>query len=168
MSKTKLNIIFRKTEFYLITSVLVILAISSCKSRSDNDRPENAIDPSVINNPTTASSTKSKDDVPVIKFEKETHDFGTVTEGEKVSFAFNFKNVGKSDLVIRAAQGSCGCTVPEFPKDAIKPGDSGIINVTFNSAGKEGHQNKSIDIISNTMPNVVKIYVTGDVIKAEK
>ena len=59
-----------------------------------------------------------------------------ITEGEKISFAYQFTNVGNAELVIRAANGSCGCTVPEFPKDPIPAGGKGIINVTFDSNGK--------------------------------
>jgi len=66
-------------------------------------------------------------------------------------------------LVIRSAQGSCGCTVPEFPKDPVAPGEEGVINVTFDSAGKEGHQEKTVTIISNTIPNTYTLYVVGDV-----
>ena len=146
----------------------IIFCFVSCKERSKSDIPENSINPSVIENPATASDGNVKNNVPVLKFESDKHDFGTIIEGEKVSFAFNFKNVGRGDLVIRAAQGSCGCTVPEYPKEAIKPGESGVINVTFNSEGKEGEQIKTIDVISNTMPNVYKLAITATVIKEKK
>ena len=146
----------------------IIFCFVSCKERSKSDIPENSINPSVIENPATASDGNVKNNVPVLKFESDKHDFGTIIEGEKVSFAFNFKNVGRGDLVIRAAQGSCGCTVPEYPKEAIKPGESGVINVTFNSEGKEGEQMKTIDVISNTMPNVYKLTITASVIKEKK
>ncbi len=155
---------FRNTVIILLS----VLFFGGCKNEKKSDIPENAINPSVIENPVSASGKNARDNVPVLKFESDKHDFGTITEGEKVSFAFNFKNIGKTDLVIRAAQGSCGCTVPEFPKEAIKPADGGVINVTFNSEGKEGEQMKSIDIISNTMPNVYKLYVSCTVIKPKK
>src|SRR5207253_2266999 len=107
-----------------------------------------------INNPASASpDNSSKDNFPIFKFEEERHDFGEIDQGEKISFAFKFKNVGKGDLVIRSANASCGCTVPEFPKDPVAPGESGVINVTFNSEGKEGIQEKTVTIISNTVPN---------------
>ena len=146
----------------------IIFCFVSCKERSKSDIPENSINPSVIENPATASDGNVKNNVPVLKFESDKHDFGKIIEGEKVSFAFNFKNVGRGDLVIRAAQGSCGCTVPEYPKEAVKPGESGVINVTFNSEGKEGEQMKTIDVISNTMPNVYKLTITASVIKEKK
>ncbi len=160
VNRIRLNIIFRKSGLFL----LVILF--SCKGGDKSEIPENAINPSVIENPATASGSNSKKDmVPVFQFEKNLHDFGTIIEGEKVTFAFQFKNIGKGDLVIRAAQGSCGCTVPEFPKEAIKPGAGGLITVTFNSEGKPGEQVKTIDIISNTIPNVYKLTIKAKVIK---
>jgi len=87
---------------------------------------------------------------PVMSFGKSEHDFGTIKEGDKVDYTFDFKNSGESDLIITDAKGSCGCTVPEFPKDPIKPGKSGKIKVSFNSAGKPGMQSKTVTITTNT------------------
>ena len=146
--------------------VLSLLSLIACSSRKSNDVPENAINTDVVNNPATASkSSNPKDNVPKYEFVTEEHDFGQITQGESVSFAFSFKNVGSGDLVIRSANGSCGCTVPEFPKDPIKPGGSGIINVTFNSEGKEGLQNKTVTLIANTIPNNYILTIKGNVIK---
>lgn len=156
------NIIIRKYAFALL------LMAFACTDDKKQKLPENAINPEVINNPATASEGEVKDNVPVLEFEKDHHDFGTITEGEKLSYAFKFKNVGKGDLVIRAAQASCGCTVSEYPKDAIKPGEGGTINVTFDSAGKTGQQTKSIDVISNTVPNVYKLNVSCTIIPSNQ
>src|SRR5688572_17002528 len=96
----------------LLFTSLAFLVILSCRNEQKSDLPENAINPSVIDNPVTASDgEKSKDNVPVLKFNKESHDFGTIVQGEKVSFAYTFKNEGSGSLIIRSAQGSCGCTV---------------------------------------------------------
>ena len=144
----------------------LLLTFFCCKNEKKSDLPDNAINPAIIENPVSASGTSnSKDNIPILEFESTSHDFETIDEGEKISFAFKFKNVGKGDLVIRAAQGSCGCTVPEYPKDPIPPGKGGIINVTFNSEGKEGQQHKTVTVISNTMPNTFILDVLGNVIK---
>jgi hypothetical protein len=138
----------------------------SCNNGEKAGLPVTTIDPSVVKNPESASADKNTiRNVPAFQFETVVHDFGSIIQGEKVSFAFRFKNSGTGDLVIRAAQGSCGCTVPEFPRDPIKPGEGGIINVTFNSEGKEGAQNKTVTLISNTMPNTFVLTITGDVKK---
>ncbi len=144
--------------------LIVFIGVVGCNNKSD--KPANTVDPTLINNPATASGNpNSKDNVPVFQFETDTHDFGTIEEGEKISFAFKFKNVGKGVLLIRSANGSCGCTVPEYPKDPISPGDDGIINVTFNSEGKEGQQHKTVTIISNTIPNTYTLNILGNVNK---
>jgi hypothetical protein len=150
---------------YRYILVILVLITASCNNEK-KDQPANAIDPSLVKNPISASgNSNSKDNVPVLQFETDTHDFGTIEEGEKISFAFKFKNVGQGDLVIRAAQGSCGCTVPEYPKDPVHPGDNGIINVTFNSEGKEGQQHKTVTVISNTIPNTYTLNILGNVNK---
>jgi uncharacterized protein DUF1573 len=77
---------------------------------------------------------------PVMTFEKTEHDFGSIKSGDKVQYIFKFKNTGEADLLISKASGSCGCTVPEFPKDPVKPGQSAEMKVSFNSAGKHGQQ----------------------------
>ncbi len=149
---------------YLI--LLFATALFSCKNAQRDDKAGNAINPAIVDNPVSASgSGNNKDNVPVLQFDTDTHDFGTIEEGEKISFAFKFKNIGKGDLIIRAAQGSCGCTVPEYPKDPVHPGDGGIINVTFNSEGKEGTQHKTVTVISNTMPNTYTLNILGTVNK---
>jgi hypothetical protein len=88
---------------------------------------------------------------PVMTFKTKEHDFGTIVQGEKVETVFNFKNTGESNLVISKAVGSCGCTVPEYPKEPIAPGKSAKIVVSFNSAGKNGKQMKTVSLTTNTL-----------------
>ncbi|HLG33233.1 MAG TPA: DUF1573 domain-containing protein, partial [Bacteroidia bacterium] len=95
----------------------------------------------------------------------ETHDFGTIVEGEKVSYSFQFTNTGNADLLITNAAGSCGCTVPEYSKEPVPPGKSGVVNVIFDSSGKDGHQDKTVTIVANTIPNSKVIRITGEVTK---
>lgn len=87
---------------------------------------------------------------PVMTFDKTAHDFGTINEGDKVTYTFKFTNTGQADLLITNAVGSCGCTVPEYPKAPVKPGRSEKIKVSFNSAGKNGNQQKTVTIATNT------------------
>lgn len=87
---------------------------------------------------------------PEMTFDKTEHDFGMINSGDKVDYSFNFKNTGKADLIITNAVGSCGCTIPEYPKEAIKPGESAKMKVSFNSAGKHGQQQKTVTISTNT------------------
>ena len=100
-----------------------------------------------------------------IKFEKTSHDFGTFPETEKVTCTFKFTNTGDNLLVIHQAIASCGCTVPQYSKEPIKPGESGEIVVTYNGAGKfPGHFKKSITIRTNDKQEIIRLYVEGDMI----
>lgn len=100
--------------------------------------------------PETNTPPPANGKYPVMSFEKTEHDFGTINEGAKVTYTFNFKNTGASDLIISNAVGSCGCTVPEYPKEPVKPGESGKLKVSFNSAGKSGNQHKNVTVSTNT------------------
>jgi len=103
-----------------------------------------------------------------IKFEEELFDFGTIKEGEIVTKEFRFTNVGDSILLIKDVKTSCGCTVTEWPKGIIKPGESEVIKVIFNSAGKPGRNRKSIVVISNSKKGNVTITISGTVGQEEK
>jgi hypothetical protein len=98
-----------------------------------------------------------------IAFEKTIHDFGTLKEGASVSYTFEFKNTGNKPLLISNAKGSCGCTVPRWPKEAIAPGETGEIEVTFNSRGKHDKQHKSVTLTANTDPANTRLYIKADV-----
>ncbi len=88
---------------------------------------------------------------PVMSFDTTEFDFGTINEGETVETVFKFTNTGEAPLMIVSARGSCGCTVPEYPKNkAIAPGETGEMKVKFNSSGKPNLQNKTVTITANT------------------
>lgn len=88
--------------------------------------------------------------LPKIELDKTTHDFGTINEGDVVETEFIIKNTGESDLIIADAKGSCGCTVPVWPKAPIAPGESAPIKVSFDSNGKPGKQSKTVTLTTNT------------------
>ena len=100
----------------------------------------------------------------MLAFQDTIYRFGTIREGEEVSHEFPFTNTGKSDLLISNASASCGCTVPEWPKEPIKPGGKGVIKATFNSDGKQGKQSKKVVITANTNPQLTEIWLEGDVL----
>src|SRR5215467_5010603 len=83
----------------------------------------------------TAAPAAENKNAPEFKFEEEEYNFGTIKQGESMTHLFSFTNVGKEPLIISSASGSCGCTVPEWPKEPVKKGDKATIKVTFNSAG---------------------------------
>ena len=105
-----------------------------------------------------------------IKFDKLTHDFGTFSEKSPVvTCVFTYTNVGEEPLVINQAIASCGCTVPEYTKTPIKPGEKGTIKVTYNGEGKfPGHFKKSITVRTNGAVEMTRLYIEGDMTEAEK
>ena len=104
----------------------------------------------------------------IATFDKKEYDFGTVNEGEIVQVTYNITNSGKTDLVITNAQPSCGCTVPVWPKEAIKPGETKPIEVSFNTAGKPNKQLKTITLVTNTARGREIIKLKGSVIPKAK
>ena len=99
-----------------------------------------------------------------IKFDKTSHNFGTFSEKDpKVTCVFTYTNVGESPLVVNQAIASCGCTVPEYTKTPVQPGEKGEIKVTYNGAGKfPGHFKKSITIRTNGAVEISRLYIEGD------
>ena len=99
------------------------------------------------------------------KFSEEEYNFGTIMQGDQVKHDFEFTNTGKDPLVISNAAGSCGCTVPEWPKEPIMGGAKAVIKVTFNSAGKQGVQDKTVTLQSNAKQNPMVLHLKGNVDK---
>ncbi|CAA6820463.1 MAG: FIG00648832: hypothetical protein [uncultured Aureispira sp.] len=102
-----------------------------------------------------------------VVFAENEFDFGTLEEGEKVEHVFKFENTSANPLTISNARGSCGCTVPEWPREPIAPGESGEIKVKFDSKGKKGVQRKTVTIVANTIPQNTILTITSDVIKLD-
>lgn len=91
-----------------------------------------------------------------IEFSKEVHDYGNVKYGGDGTCSFEFKNTGNAPLIISNAKGSCGCTVPEWPKEPIAPGASASIKVKYDTK-RPGAINKSVTITSNAVNEPTKI-----------
>ena len=139
--------------------ILAIVALSITACRNANNSTTVA-----VGNDTSKSVTIASPDAPVLVFEKEIFDFKQIAHGEKVEHEFKFKNTGKSPLIISNATATCGCTVPEIPKEPILPGKEGVIKVVFNSEGKEGMQDKVVTVTSNANPNIATVHLVGEVL----
>jgi hypothetical protein len=103
-------------------------------------------------------------DTAKINFREYEHDFGKVTEGEKVACIFSFENTGNGPLVISSVTTTCGCTVPKYETKPIEPGSTGMIEVVFNSSGYSGRQTKTITVRSNASKSIVLLKITGEII----
>lgn len=95
--------------------------------------------------------------LPAFAFAATDHDFGTIKEGDKVSYTYKFTNTGEAPLIIQNAQPSCGCTVPDWTKEPIPVGGSGFVKAEFDSNGKPNIQNKTITVTANTWPKVTTL-----------
>lgn len=142
----------------IIRILLVVLTISvvSCKQNaSDKVGDQDAV-------MARDKVKNSKLGFPEMTFKSDEYDFGTIDEGDVVDAEFEFTNTGKTDLVIMAANASCGCTVPSYPKDKIiKPGESEVIKARFKSLGKPNKQNKSVTLMTNTKEQTHKVFIKG-------
>lgn len=161
-----------KKSLLFAASFAVAAFTTSCDNNAGNETvaseapvmESNEAQPIENPNVVTASETGATNaNAPVITFEEQEYDFGTIKQGEVVEHTFKFTNTGKSPLIIESATASCGCTVPEPPKDPIAPGQSSKIDVKFNSAGKSGQQYPTITVRANTEPNIVKVSMKGNV-----
>ena len=151
-----------KTPQFLLL-FLFSVAIS-CNSSSD----DKAITTDLVASPLTANQSAKTVAVPVVEMKETSFDFGEMQQGESVTHDFVLKNTGEADLIISAAKGSCGCTVPQWPKAPISQGEEATIKVTFNSAGKSGKQNKTVTLVTNAIPNTKVLTINGNVIIPEK
>lgn len=117
--------------------------------------------------PASIALTSYRDSYPVFSVADTAYDFGTIKEGDKVSYDFRFKNTGSRPLIITGGSSTCGCTIPSFPKEAVPPGSEGKLKVVFNSAGKSGRQVKPVFITANTMPSRFNLKITCNVIPSK-
>jgi hypothetical protein len=148
-----------KTNFSLFSLVFALLLCSVSVGLQAQETPregisaipvEEAIKP--VLKPTTA-----------ISFAETTFDFGTVEEGTVVTHVYTFTNIGNEPLILADLRGSCGCTVPQWPREPIGPGESASITVEFNSKNKMGKRSQKVTITANTNPPQSFIYLMGEV-----
>jgi hypothetical protein len=98
-----------------------------------------------------------------VSFKETEFNFGKVVAGEKVSHTYTFTNTGNEPLIISNAKGSCGCTVPEWPREPIAVGGTGEVTVVFDSKNKKGPRNQKVTLTANTDPPQTFIYLKGEV-----
>jgi hypothetical protein len=141
-----------KRIIVIAVAFALILGIFSCRKKGET--PLGAkLDAELLKDTTTIGFIDSS-----------TYYFDTINEGDKVEHTFQIKNTGEKNLLIARAFGSCGCTVPEYPKDPVKPGETAKIHVTFNSAGKPNEQLKSVTVVCNTVTRNEMLHLKGFVI----
>ena len=138
-----------KKIFAITLLAALTLGIFSCRKKGEMP-PEIKMDAELL-----------KDTTKIEFIDSVTFNFDTINQGDKVQHSFKIKNAGDKNLIIARAFGSCGCTVPEYPKDPIKPGEIATIKVTFNSAGKSNDQKKDVTLVCNTPARNEKLHLNG-------
>lgn len=128
----------------LVTAFVAIAATFTAKAQ--NATPQQPVNPNVAE----------------ISFDKETHDFGVIPQGTPASYTFTVHNKGKAPLIITNASASCGCTTPDWTKEAIKPGGKGFVKATYNAASA-GAFMKTVTVTSNASRESVTLTLKGEV-----
>ena len=143
----------------VLFSTLALISLSSVAQNKDVKQPTDKAQ--VVATPAAPAQNPDLS----IKFNQEDHNFGNVPEGPSVSYDFEFKNIGKVPIIFSDVHGSCGCTVPVWPKEPILPGKSSKIAVTYSTQGRQGQINKTVTVTSNIGTKILKI--SGNVDKAD-
>ena len=140
----------------IVAAFVVLFAMSAC-----NGEGEGKLSTDLVTSPKSATETSEKQ--AVITFDKEEHNFGTLLQGEVVTYSFHFTNTGNMPLIISSVGSSCGCTVGDFPHEPIAPGKGGAVKVTYDSKGHHGFQNRFLTVMSNTNPAKTILRIKGTV-----
>ena len=158
---------------------MVFFAFAACKNDNSAAADESKVAPATTTTTSTTTDNVAKANEPAvpagpittIEIPEPTHDFGEIMEGEKVVHNYKFKNTGSEPLIISNAKGSCGCTVPDWPREPIAPGAEAEIKVQFDSKGKGkvggNLQSKRVTITANTDPVNTYLTIKGKVNKEE-
>ena len=109
------------------------------------------------------SASESSDKQAVITFDKTEHNFGTLLQGEVVTYSFHFTNSGNVPLLVSNVTTTCGCTIADYPREPIAPGKDGFIKATYDSKGHHGFQSRAITVSANTMPAQTVLRMKGEV-----
>ncbi len=154
-----------KITKFLVLVLITVSFLTSCKDATNitaKIKKQNLVN-------AKSRDSEIKKGAASISFDKKEYDFGTVNEGDIVETSYLVTNSGKTDLVITNAQASCGCTVPVWPKNPIKPGATGEVKVKFNTSGKPNRQQKTITLTTNTESGREVLTLKGSVTpKAKK
>lgn len=170
----------KNIKLFALLAIVAMVSLASCKNDATAKKADETKE-SLATTATTAAkgipASSAEPEVPVgplttIEFEENTYDFGQVMEGEKVVHVYKFKNTGKEPLVISNAKGSCGCTVPDWPREPIAVGGSGEIRVQFDSRGKGqvggALKTNKVTLTANTNPQNTYLTLKGKVDKKEE
>jgi hypothetical protein len=139
-------------------------ATTAAQARQDAANAASAVDPmnvTQVSNEAVASGPRTS-----VKFDNMNHDFGTIYQDSENKKVFTFTNTGSEPLIIENAKGSCGCTVPKYPKEPIAPGQTGEIEVVYKPGKQKNKQTKNVTITANTTPANTVLTISADVLES--
>lgn len=147
-------------------------ASKATMAQTNNAPGNNNLTPNVTSQPNSPQTPQQQQPVQPkkpagpttsIAFEQEAHDFGTIKQDSENEHVFTFTNTGENPLIIENAKGSCGCTVPEYPKEPIAPGKTGEIKVVYKPGKQKGNQMKTVTLTANTEPSTQQLQIKANV-----
>ena len=146
---------------YLFISIIVAFSLTGCRGRSDSGTSPAS---GQVANPESTAVKQSSSSLPVLEFEETSHDFGLMVQGERLPYKFKCTNTGGADAIISDVTSTCGCTIPSWTKQPIKPGEKGEVEVILNTGGKPaGFISKTVNVLANTEPNTIKLEVSAEI-----
>lgn len=101
-----------------------------------------------------------------VSFTSPSHDFGNINQDSENHHTFTFTNTGSEPLIIENAKGSCGCTVPQYPKEPIAPGETGEIDIVYKPGKQKNKQSKTVTITANTEPRTTTLTISANVLES--
>lgn len=140
----------------VFTAIILSSVLISCQSNKKAEEKAGA---------DVKTEQVAEAEVTSIEFNEKTYDFGQIKEGEKVAHTFVFTNTGDKNLLVKSVKASCGCTASNFTREAVAPGETGKIEVVFNSDGRPGPNHKSLTVVANTDPKTTVLTFNVDVVK---
>ena len=143
---------------YQIVVFAFVVMFLACSNKNSDE-----INSNIVNIPVTAEGKDEKARMPKLEFERTHHDFGKLMQGEKVSYTYKFKNTGNAALVISAVLSGCDCTVAQFTRTPIAPGESGTIGINLNTETKKGLVHNAVTVQANTYPADTRLSFSANV-----
>ena len=141
---------------HLLSVILLALCFfTAC----NNNSGEGNLSTDLVTSP--KSATQPSDKQPILTFDKTEHDFGTILQGERVTYTFHFTNTGNMPLIVSNVKTSCGCTIGDFSPAPVEPGKQGTIKATYDSKGHHGFQTRTLTVFANTNPNQTTLTLKG-------
>ena len=159
----------RLSVYMLLAFLLAGPAFYSCRLTDHTEHAEGEVTPDIFPDGPSGYAEADSAAQPRMHFDSTTMSMGRISQGVLVERTFRFKNTGGNAVLITDVRATCGCTVGKsWPREPVPPGGTGEIQVSFDSEGREGLQEKTITVVANTRPSTTVLMLRGEVIAPTK